>query len=231
MSRLRSVSLVGGILAAGVGLVLYGELRPLPPGTFTGKVADLLPLADEVPGWDVREEPIADTPETKEAVNELLNYTDAAFVSYSRGAERISIYVAYWEPGRMSSRLIASHTPDVCWVGAGWERLEAKMAQRLTGPEGINIAEAELRRMRQRTSEEWVLFWHFSGKERVSYGAAAPPWSAILTDLARGFDQRGEQFFVRISTPHATERLAGASPLQAFLVKAAAARLPLAQTP
>src|SRR5690606_27133761 len=39
---------------------------------------------------------------------------------YISGPLRLSVYVAYWEPAKMSSRLVAGQTPDVCWVGAGW---------------------------------------------------------------------------------------------------------------
>jgi hypothetical protein len=67
------------------------------------------------------EEEIAATPEMKRAVDELLNFDDAAFFTYTKGEDRVSVYIAYWKPGTMPQRLVSGHTPDVCWVGNVWE--------------------------------------------------------------------------------------------------------------
>jgi hypothetical protein len=90
-------------------------------------VIDLVPKQEELPpGWTVEYKPIADTPEMKKAVAELLNYDDAVYAVYSNGTRHLSVYIAYWTPGKMAQRLVAGHTPDVCWVGAGWRIVEAK---------------------------------------------------------------------------------------------------------
>lgn len=119
--------LAGLVLLTGLALVLLGT-RPPPPRTFQGSVKDLLPDPELVAraGWKVDFQPIADTPEMKAKVDELLNYDDAVFTVYTKGSERLSVYIAYWAPGKMSHRLVAGHTPDVCWVGAGWRIVEAK---------------------------------------------------------------------------------------------------------
>lgn len=106
-------------------------MRPPPPRTFQGSVKDLLPPAEIVArdGWKVDYLPIADTPEAKAKVDELLNYDDAVFAVYTRGTEQVAIYLAYWAPGKMSHRLVAGHTPDVCWVGAGWRIERARSVQ------------------------------------------------------------------------------------------------------
>lgn len=105
------------LLLTAIALVVYGSTRPVER-TFHGKLADILP--DAPPGWTRTLRPIADSPEMQEAVGELLNFDDGIFVDYTRGTDRLSVYIAYWTPGKMSHRLVAGHTPDVCWVGAGW---------------------------------------------------------------------------------------------------------------
>jgi len=190
-----------GILVAGVVLFLVG-LRPPPPRTFQGSVKDLLPKIEEMPGWNVEYLPIADTPEMQAKVDEELNYDDAVFAVYTRGAERVSIYIAYWSPGRMPSRLVASHTPDVCWVESGWRIESANSDFRITSDHGTQLPPCEMREMSLRDHRECVAFWHIANNEFISYRTyGPPPWYAFLSDIrSRKFTQRPEQFFVRVSS-------------------------------
>lgn len=189
------------VLLIAMTVVAYGEFRPLPEPRFRGRLAEVLPKAEEVPGWEVRYEEIASTPEMKEAVSELLNFDDAVFVTYTKGTERISIYIAYWKPGRMSHRLVAGHTPDVCWIGNGWELLQRESGVVLPAIAGQIVKCAERRKLRFGTLEESLLFWHIVGGHTQDFRQALPPWHAMFTDFySRGLDQRQEQFFVRISS-------------------------------
>lgn len=195
------LGLAGLVLFAGLGLLLVGS-RPPPERTFLGTVQDLLPKPDEIPGWTVEYLPIADTPEMKAKVSEVLNYDDAIFAVYTGGPFRLSVYIAYWRPGRMPYRFIASHTPDVCWTLAGWETREAQSGVRLPDGSGGMLLPAEERCMSRNDNVEHVVFWHLLDGESMSYGTVGlPPWYATFTDLfARKFSQRPEQFFIRISS-------------------------------
>ncbi len=193
------------VLLLGIGLVGYGEWRPLREPRFKGKLADMLPTTDEVPGWVIEPEEIARTPEMKRAVAEMLNFDDAVFVSYLSGSDRISVYLAHWNPGRISHRLIAGHTPDVCWVGNGWEVVERHHDLELPIR---GVPPAEHRKMRFQGRDETVLFWHLVGGEVHSYNAPCPPWYAMFTDTwQRRCRQREEQLFVRVSSPLPASRL------------------------
>lgn len=141
LGRRALFAALGAVLLGAIGLVIYGETRPLER-TFYGSVKDLLPKPEDVPGWAVQYLPIADTPEMQAKVNELLNYDDAVYAVYTKGAERVSIYIAYWTPGKMSERLIAGHTPDVCWVGAGWRIVEAKSGRSAQRGDGADVSGA-----------------------------------------------------------------------------------------
>lgn len=142
MKRAGLIGLLAVLLIGAVALIVYGETRPLER-TFHGSVKNLLPKLEEIPGWSMQYLPIADTPEVQAKVNELLNYDDAVYAVYTKGTERVSIYIAYWTPGKMSQRLIAGHTPDVCWVGSGWKILQAESGnsekpKAEVGREGLN---------------------------------------------------------------------------------------------
>lgn len=59
----------------------------------------------------------------RKAVGELLNYSQGLHWDYlGPNGQRLSVYLAYWSADKMSSRLVAGHTPDVCWVAGGWKR-------------------------------------------------------------------------------------------------------------
>ncbi len=195
----KSLILLCAVLAVATGLVIYGNSR-VPEPTFKGKLVDLLPPPPA--GWMLTKKEIADTPEMKEAVGELLNYDDGVFVDYTNGNERLSVYIAYWKPGKMSHRLVAGHTPDVCWVGNGWKKESSETVTGLTSGNGAKIVPAEGRLFTVNGQAEYVWFWHLVGQEAKSYASGyAPPWYAPLTDLwAKGLQQRQEQFFIRLSS-------------------------------
>jgi hypothetical protein len=189
------------LLGVSLGISTYGYLRSADEAQFKGTLEDIMPTSDEVPGWLVTSEAIASTPEMKRAVAEILNFNDSAYHSYRNGEERVSIYVAYWKPGKMPQRQISSHTPDICWVANGWEvkRRESRVVldhrgERRTQP-------AEWREMRIGDQTERVLFWHIAGRNARDLSVQPTGWRAFLSDaLNGGFKQKEEQFFIRLSS-------------------------------
>ena len=205
----RSAKLVWSallLLISAIGLVTYGSLQ-VPTPTFHGNLRDLLPPPP--PGWTVKDKPIADSPEMKEAVAEILNFDDGVLVEYTQGTTRLSVYIAHWQPGRMSHRLIAGHTPDVCWVNGGWKKISAERLPPQNTADGRPIPAGERRIFSANGTEEHVWFWHMVGVLSKSYQTGdSPPWYAALTDLwERGLNQRDEQFFIRLSSNLKIEEL------------------------
>jgi Protein of unknown function (DUF3485) len=201
------LSLTSFLLAAAIGLVAYGSTQ-IPAPKFKGHLKDILPPAPE--GWIMKDRPIAETPEMKQAVGELLNFDDGVFVDYINTAgDRLSVYIAYWTPGKMSHRLVAGHTPDICWVGAGWEKKYEGVTPNLEVRSSVSnkhdstlIPVGENRIYSAQNTIEYVWFWHIVGNEVMSYKTGGnPPWHSIITDtLKKGINQREEQFFIRLSS-------------------------------
>ena len=126
------------MLVAALAFVAVGSALP-PRQAFHGALKDLVPKAEELPRWTLEYCPVAETAEMQKAVGEMLNFDDAVYAIYNNGALRISLYAAYWSPGKMSHRLIAGHTPDVCWVGGGWvkRKAESLVLKVVRGKEGV----------------------------------------------------------------------------------------------
>lgn len=205
----RMIILVAAALLLLVAAVV--QSHPVPPSVSpTTRLADILPL--HLPGGSSRDEPIATTEEMKRAVGELLNYDDAVFRVYQMPGWRISVYAAWWSAGKMSPRLVAAHTPDVCWPGNGWER--DREAEGRLGPLGRALASAglapgECRVFTMRGTPEHVVFWHKVGDDMLSYGTGyAPPWWAVFDEIRRnGLNLRQEQLFVRVSSDKPLETI------------------------
>jgi hypothetical protein len=187
------------LLLAAIGLVITLALKPLLKPTLTRPLAELLPR--QITGWTVKDQPIAETEEMKKAVGELLNFDDAVFRIYKKDDVSISVYIAYWKPGKMSSRLVAGHTPDVCWVSNGWKCLERDYAwePKSVKPERDKIPIAQFGIYQYNNEVQNVIFWHIQNGKLVNY-KGQPRWWAIFNDIKKnGLNQKGEQFFIRIS--------------------------------
>jgi hypothetical protein len=226
------VAALGAMLALAVFLQWLGSMGGGAPAE-TRKVAEILPVV--VQGWESVDKDLADSPGEKAAQSELLNYDDAVFRVYSpseRGSASFAIYLAHWNPGRMSPRLVAGHTPDVCWPAAGWVRQPAE--EGLAGGDGQteNVAVSQMlsaaglppgqfRVFELQGDTEHLVFWHVFGDELVNYDTtSAPPWYAMFSDLfKRGLNQRREQWFIRISSPEPLSRLGRDAGFQAVLAK------------
>jgi hypothetical protein len=202
------------LFAAGVAIPLGARAKGTR--TFPGNLETLLPESTTLQGWQVARRPVADTPEMQRAISELLNFDEGGLWEFQRGNFRVSVYLAYWSPGKMSQRSISGHTPDVCWVEAGW-RNESASIRTIEVQANDLLIPLEQRIFRQDPAvEEHVVFAHFVGGQAVKYAVGrGPPWYAWIDDLLRlGFAQREEQFFVRVSSNRPTSEFLRAEPIQ-----------------
>jgi hypothetical protein len=206
----KALLIIGGIMLAGLFvLVLLSEFTGTRPRAFTGDVGQALP---EVPGWQRQEIPLAGSSAAMAIAKGILNYSQAKQVLYTRGNFRLLVYVAYWEPGKVSIVDVGSHNPDSCWVNNGCVRTDRlfAVAGQVAGRALIPYEYGQY--LAPQGGLQNVAFWHLVNGEPNRYEAQGTGWrDGLLGRLERlpllckdiwlyGFNQKSEQMFVRISS-------------------------------
>jgi hypothetical protein len=206
----KALLIFGGVMLAGLlALVLAAEFSPPRPRGFTGELNQVLP---EVAGWVRRDIPIAASSAAMASAQGILNYSQAKQILYTKGGTQVLVYVAYWEPGKVSVVDAGSHNPDSCWVNNGCVRTE-----RIYSVPG-KIGERELlpyesgQYIVPNGGKQNVAFWHLVNGEPNRYEEQEAGWrNGLLGRLERlplvwkdirtyGLNQKNEQMFVRISS-------------------------------
>lgn len=116
------------------------------------------------------------------------------------GMEQITIYLAYWRAGQAPVSLVASHTPDACWPGSGWERAPLPTARDRLAVADRQLPDAEARKFHNGDYPQYVWFWHLYDGHPIAY---RDPYSArelLKIALRYGFTHDGDQLFVRVSS-------------------------------
>lgn len=195
MASHRKIMMGAGILvltlAATAQVVSF--LSEQPPAR-NPNLSAAIPM--ELPGWRSSELPLADTEELKGAVIETLKFDEYVSIIYQRGQLSVTLYAAYWSPGKVPPRAVGVHTPDTCWVQNGWTRKD-----RRTGSPVPYCMPAEFGVYSLRDTTLYVHFWHLVGGRPYAYEQEGlHSLTAPLQDLATfGFRQRREQLFVRLA--------------------------------
>ena len=213
----KALLIFGGIMLAGLlGLVLLSEFAAPRPRGFTGGLAKALP---EVPGWQRREIPIAGSSSAMVNVQGILNYSQAKQVLYTRGRTQLLVYVAYWEPGRVSVVDAGSHNPDSCWVSSGCVRTERRFAVPGKAGERDLLPYEFGQYIVPNGGKQNVAFWHLVNGEPNRYEEQQAGWrNGIIGRLERlplvwkdiltyGINQKNEQMFIRISSGQGMEEM------------------------
>ncbi len=213
----KALLIFGGTILAGLlALVLFSEFAAPRPRGFTGDLAKALP---ELPGWQRREIPIAGSSAAMVNVQGILNYSQAKQVLYTRGRTQLLVYVAYWEPGKVSVVDAGSHNPDSCWVSSGCVRTERRFA--VPG----RVGERDLlpyefgQYIIPNGGKQNVAFWHLVNGEPNRYEDQQAGWrNGLIGRLERlplvwkdirayGINQKNEQMFIRISSGQRIEEI------------------------
>ena len=189
---------VAALLAAAVAL----QFRPIEAPVV---ILRQLPLADYFPrnaaGWHGEDQPLGATEAELGAVHKILNFDEAVFRTYRRDDRSFSLYVAYWRPGKMPAREVDFHVPDVCWVMVGWKKHAADYHFERQF-EGRWLAPAQYREFDDSNGRQYVIFWHILDGRAISYSAddAHNQMNTLGAVFRMGLDQRGEQYFIRLSS-------------------------------
>jgi hypothetical protein len=174
-------------------------------------------LAQTVPstldGWEGRDVPLGPNEFIAGEVEKVLNYDQVLYREFRHNGEVFGVYVAYWGPGKMPTRLVASHTPDRCWTENGWRCTEMRFKQREPF-DGGSLQPAEWRVFEPPDGGRptYVLYWHLVGGTIYDYGdrfnAVPDPvrwWKDAVQQVFLG---SREQVFIRLTSNEPLERLA-----------------------
>ena len=207
----KGLLIVGTVCLVGlVALVVASEFFSQHPRRFTGKLAEALPR--EAGGWVRRDIPIGASSASAASVQGILNFSQAVQAEYSKGSKRILIYIAYWEPGKVSVVDAGSHNPDSCWVNNGCVRTARQfaVAGQVAGRALIPYEFGQY--LVPQAGQQNVAFWHLVNGEPNRYEAQAAGWrDGLIGRLERlpllwkdirqyGINQKNEQMFIRISS-------------------------------
>ncbi|HTQ31086.1 MAG TPA: exosortase/archaeosortase family protein [Opitutaceae bacterium] len=210
-SLLQPILAAGLILASGLTIFFLANTRRAPPGAPAPDLAAILPA--QAGGWEVR------------TTNDLFRFTDVLQTdclmqrTYLRPAPdgsllQVTIYLAYWPAGQAPVSLVASHTPDACWPGSGWQAETTADAHPLLAVGTRTLPAAEARLFRSGAFPQYVWFWHIYDGHPVAYRDPRSPRELLRLAWHYGFKREGPQLFVRVSSNHPWADFAGDPLLQ-----------------
>ncbi|MBL9138390.1 MAG: exosortase-associated EpsI family protein [Verrucomicrobiales bacterium] len=103
-------AVTGLFLAAVMGAWAWFFVAPRPkdPGL-------KLSISRELAGWRFRSEPLSPAVQATLATPELFNGT---FIAET--GNEVTVFAANWVAGSARVMSVVEHTPDICWVGAGF---------------------------------------------------------------------------------------------------------------
>jgi len=172
----------------------------------------------DVPGWTFKAEPV---PEQAQEILATTNLFNGVFTNAS--GHRITVFVGTLDANNPKQMAVVGHTPDVCWVGAGWEPVSGDHPDKLQLRIGTNSLPFEARTFltpdkRSRELTAWCTL--VSGQlfeedkrfelpeeaksgsrmERQAPGARHTLKSKLTTTISRRIAGNGAKQFVRFST-------------------------------
>lgn len=197
-------------------LLAYQQIFWKPERTLQIDLRDAIP--SEFDDWSVADLELAESEEMQDRVEDILQFTDAVFRTYTQGDTQISVYIAYWEPRTMPVRMVQAHTPDICWVRNGWEVDGSEYAVALEC-QGQALKPAEFRIMTKDPALQYVYYWHVIGDEIYVNRIVGTwdRWDPIKSLFRVGFNQQREQFFIRVACNRPFDQVWGTPVMDAIM--------------
>lgn len=192
------IALTSGLVLA-LGLVVLFYANTHPSMRDEKPVPDLLAVLPATsPGWRVTTSDdlyqFASQLQTKHLAQRIYTKRTAS------GPVDITVYLAYWRAGQASVSQVATHTPDACWPGAGWEVVRIPFMRERPLVDGRQLAEAEARLFKLGDFPQHVWFWHLYDGRPIAYESPYSPKALLQIAWRYGFRHDGDQLFVRISS-------------------------------
>ncbi|MBA4136486.1 MAG: hypothetical protein C0518_04130 [Opitutus sp.] len=183
----------------------YLSRSPEPLASTTPEVAVESLLPAQPPGWQVVTAP------DLYRFSGILQTEHLVERTYFRASPsrpvQLNVYVAHWIAGAAPVSLVASHTPDACWPGAGWVSEPTPDRQVILETGGRKLPVGEHRRFTHGAAPQHVWFWHIYNGRVINYRDPYSISALVEIALAYGFRREGPQYFVRVSSNVPWEQL------------------------
>lgn len=124
------------------------------------------------------------------------------------GRIELNIYVAYWGPGQAPVSLVAAHTPDACWPGAGWQATPVPTPRVRPPLPSRTLPEAEYREFTDGHTPQHVWYWHLHAGRPIEQPDPFSPRDLLLLALRHEWRRNGDQLLVRLSSNVPWDQLA-----------------------
>lgn len=192
-------------IAVALGVFFISFSRSTPASSSAPQISANSLIPESAAGWEVQ------TSDDLYRFSDILRTRDLAERTYLRrgpnGIVQVTLYVAHWLPGEASVSMVASHTPDACWPGGGWNigPVAAPQEQLVVGDR--RLPAAEHRFFVKGPLPQHVWFWHVYNERPINY---RDPYSVpALFEIAwrYGFRREGGQYFIRFSSNQPWENL------------------------
>ncbi|MCC6142622.1 MAG: exosortase-associated EpsI family protein [Candidatus Hydrogenedentes bacterium] len=184
------------------------------PAPLAGRLAEVFP--HNMVGWTSRDLPLGPTEFAVEISKQILGFDDYINREYSNGPVTAGVYIAYWQPGKITARMVRGHIPDNCWVAAGWQMtIPADPHFQLTPKLGL-----ERRSFMAAGQTQDVAYVQIVDGEVHSFSKTKA--TGLFDDLMHYWDWdsagKKDQYFIRISTTSSLDDLTGSKLLEAIEV-------------
>lgn len=207
-----------GLAAAAILLLTAVAVQFLRPANLAyngdarvvGKLAEVLPR--QLPGgWTGTDLPLGESELLRKRTETLLQFDDYVYRRYANAEKSFSIYIAYWNPGKMPTRLVSLHIPDRCWVENGWTSRQSRNRQAVFAADDLPPCEWRIFSAPGSTQEIFTVFWLLVDGVPFGFGPGANripdpfAWWAGVIKEARG--EKAAHLFVRLTSDSPLESL------------------------
>lgn len=199
------------LLLMATGFATFLSLAPGPSPTADSEAPELRAFFPEPPdGWESYDS------EDLYRFAGTLKTRNLHQRSYRNNDTIIIFYAAYWLPGDAPVSLVASHTPEACWPGSGWE-IDNTLDQTVRlDAAGRSLPPAEYRFFERAGLQQHVYYWHLYSGQIVPASDPRSVGALLRLGFDYGLRSRGSQLFVRVSANRPWDEIRGEPMIHEF---------------
>lgn len=158
--------------------------------------------------WTWKDLPLSESEEVLNRIGEQLAFDEGIYRVYRNGRVSVAVWAAYWRPEGAHIMQVHTHEPDSCWVGGGWAIDQREDRYTFDWPGDRSLTPAKYRLMAKPEGKVHVAFWHLVGGVNLKIDrteGSLTKYPKIIRQT--GIQNKGEQYFLRISSTHPFDEL------------------------